>query len=304
MRAEAALQLGVDGGGSGSRFVLYAPASGQHYSFTGPALQARQLTPAELAGRITERLAPVLPPAQWSQICSISTGLAGGSSGRDAITLHLREAFPQAKVLVMSDAEACFWAHFPTAEQGTGAALLMCGTGSVLVYERGQALHYLGGYGPAAFEACGGRQIGRDFLSKLAELYDAKQIPKVFERYGCAPTRRSELLQLLYETPNSPACFAPVCVELAAAGNPICHEIVTAHLAAATRLAESLPHKSGEIVRIGLYGGIMKASYLRKQLADRLQKYFNVFYIFYAQADVARFLSERSAASSTFFRQA
>lgn len=296
------LRLGIDGGGSGSRFVLYAPAAARYHSFQGPSLQVREQSPEELAGRLLSTLAEVLPPARWQQLESISAGLAGFSSGQDAITLPLRKHVPQAHLLLLSDAEACFAAHYPDAESAEGGAMMMCGTGSVLVYESEGRLQYAGGYGPAAFEACAGRQIGRDFLSLLASLYEKKQIPPDFEAFGCAPRERRGLLRLLYDTPGTPACFAPACIALAEAGNPGCRAIVAAHVEAVCGLVAAGREAGSPLRQTGLYGGLIKASFLRKQLANRLQKSFNDMYIYEAGGNVARFLSKQTPGSCRFLR--
>ncbi|MFW6347645.1 MAG: hypothetical protein ACOC2C_03415 [Cyclonatronaceae bacterium] len=296
---EGALHLGIDGGGSGSRFVLYAPRHRQHYTFAGPPLQGREQSAAALAMAIKERIEQVLPRSHRAALRHIKAGIAGSSSGRDAITLELRSYFPDACIVVLTDAEACFAAHYPTPETRKQAALLMCGTGSVLVYEQAGQLCYRGGYGPAAFEACAGRQLGRDFLSALCLMHDTGEIPEAYNAFGCAPKRRAELLRLLYETSGSPASFAPACLALAEKGDPACLRITETHLSAALQLFAGCAFRA----RIGLYGGIMNASFLRKQLANRLQKSFTDSYIFFAQTDVSRFLSEQTASASGFIKQ-
>lgn len=292
------LQLGIDGGGSGSRFVLYNPEAGAHYEFSGPALQAKQHKPKELSRRIKKALRPILPSEYWTRLRHVTIGLAGGSSGRDAIIPHIKRHFPQARIALFSDAEACFAAHF-AGRESSNAALLMCGTGSVLVYEEYARLHYLGGYGPDVFEPCAGRQIGRDFLSLLTRMHDTGAVPPSFEAHGCAPSGRAALLDLIYNTPGSPACFAPVCAALAEEGDSGCCSLMDNHFSAAARLVEPFAERRPQSPAIGLYGGLMKSPYIREKLKNHLQKSFNDAYIFYASADVARFLSEQAQTGSS-----
>lgn len=296
------LQLGIDGGGSGSRFVLSAPESENNavHRFEGPPLQLQSLGAEVTAERIIETINAVLEPDDIKALSSVSAGIAGGNgqAGRELIN-SLQQHFKETRIQVCSDAAASFAAQHHPPENYEGAALLLCGTGSVIMHYERRQLILRGGYGPASTEYCSGRQLGRDFLSYVSRLYDAGSFRdqsfswlSAFSEAGCAPRSRAAMMDLFYNSGKAPAAFAPLCLQLAEAGEPGCKAIITSHSGLVQQLCVGMQTGSSPLRRMALYGGLFKNDYFRKHLQNVMQELFPDAYIFHAKRDVALYLSE------------
>lgn len=296
------LRLGIDGGGSGSRYVLYAPESGgrEVRRFEGPPLQLRSLGADAATERIISIINTTLAADDINRLSSVSAGIAGGSgqTGKE-LEIRLQDYFKNARIRVSSDAAACFAAQHHLRENYDGASLLLCGTGSVFMHYEQQQLILRGGYGPASIEYGSGRQLGRDFLSYVSRLYDAGRFRNQrfswhasFSEAGCAPRSRAGMLDLFYNSGKNPAAFASPCLQLAEAGEPGCKAIVALHLKSLQQLCADTQTSSGALRRIALYGGLFNNDYFRKHLQNAMQEMFPQGYIFHAKRDVAYYLCE------------
>lgn len=295
-------RLGIDGGGSGSRYVLYAPESGgsEVHRFEGPPLQLRSLGADAAAERIISMINTQLAADDINRLSSISAGIAGGrgQTGKE-LEIRLQEHFKNARIRVSSDAAACFATQHHPRENYDGAALLLCGTGSVFMHYEQQQLMLRGGYGPASIEYGSGRQLGRDFLSYVACLFDAGSFRdrsfswhNSFSEAGCAPGSRAGMMDLFYNSGKNPAAFAPSCLQLAEAGEPGSKAIVASHLKSLQQLCADMQTGGGALRRIALYGGMFNNDYFRKNLHNAMQEMFPQGFIFHAKRDVAHYLCE------------
>lgn len=296
------LRLGIDGGGSGSRYALYAPASGgrEVCRFEGPPLQLKSLGAEAAAERIISIINAELESDDIEALGFVSAGIAGGSglAGKE-LTTRLQKHFKDSCIRVCSDAAASFAAQHHPPENYEGAALLLCGTGSVIMHYEQRQLMFRGGYGPASVEYCSGRQLGRDFLSYVSRLYDAGRFRdqrfswhKAFSEAGCAPRSRAGMMDLFYHSGKEPAAFGPLCLQLAEAGEPGCKAIIESHLMSFQQLCADMRTRSSPLRRIALYGGLFKNEYFRSHLEETIRELFPGAYIFHATRDVARHLSQ------------
>ena len=137
--------LGIDGGGSGSRWLLLDEDARKVARGTGPALQARDLGPVEVAARLSTILTEAREVSPDPQAVVIDLAGAGDPTVRRRLAGILRELVEDLPMHLISD---------PVAAAGVAlrdgpAVAAWAGTGSFAIARDGRdTLHRLGGRGP------------------------------------------------------------------------------------------------------------------------------------------------------------
>ncbi len=211
--------LGLDGGGTKTLALLadengniLARGLGGASNYNAVGFEAAC---AALETAITQALSSV-----DQSVASLCLGLAGAGRPADRVRFHAWAAqrFPQAKIIVVSDAEILLNAVPPT-----GAALaLICGTGSI-VYGRTESGELLraGGWGYLFGDEGSGFALGAAALRAVMRAYDGRGRPTlltdlVLQR--CALTDPQGLVKSIYgaETPRAEIAALSDLVEQAA----------------------------------------------------------------------------------------
>jgi len=256
------LHIGIDGGGSGSRFAFRVSGSPLITS-PGPELQGSLLSPESIAERIILTITRVMGEHRLEGPFQLHAGIAGcGNRARAAaVKAAIEGHFKGSAAGITSDVAATFAACFGLNINGN--ALLICGTGSVLVYGKQDRLHMLGGYGPEVYESGSGRQIGRDTITLLTQSMVSdtpdETLIEALSEVGFEVRSRKALLDHLYNSGTfNAASLAPACLVLAGQGHRGCREIMNKHFSHLTDFVHTARRANTLTGSLAYHGGLFK----------------------------------------------
>lgn len=288
------LHIGIDGGGSGSRFVFLH--GNKTFSAAGPILQARLKPAEETAGLIAQLIGHVCECKGYPMPSQIQAGIAGTADPEISLALErmLHKIFGSASITVMSDIAATFVSNYQN--ETDGCAVLICGTGSVLVYGYDGILKVAGGYGPALNEYGSGRQLGRDFMSCLMSCMDRgtvnSDVKTMLEKDGLYLNTRLDALKLLYSSDFNPASLAPTCLELARSGHSSCRKIAEHHVESLMSLFEAAFQVKRNFRTVALHGGLFNSPWFLERVSLELSAAYPKIIIKRSYQDTAGFLAK------------
>ncbi|MCH8556424.1 MAG: hypothetical protein LAT84_01320 [Balneolia bacterium] len=260
------IRVGIDGGGTGSRFCILLP-DGQVIPADGPPLQGSLMEPGIVAERIITTISNELE-AKASGISSLTAGIAGFASTYRAEALEnaLASQLPNTALSIHSDVATTFAATF--GKQLSNCFLLICGTGSVVV--KGDTLRdgimLYGGTGPGTIEPGSGRQIGLDFINHL------RQLPADDERAIIRLNAEYDELSI-EEWHERPAKLAPLCLKLASEGDSVAETIIQHHITKTLNLLNTALSGSSLSAKLALHGGLFNHDFFRNEMVNRLEKH-------------------------------
>jgi N-acetylglucosamine kinase-like BadF-type ATPase len=292
---EIVVYIGIDGGGSGSRFS-FRFNEGEPRNHKGPSLQCREASSARIAEEIASFIRRKVYVMGFSRPV-IRAGIAGCGDRNlaEEVQKELESHFPAARTEVMSDVEATFSACF--GQNPEGKALLICGTGSVLAAaDHTWKLHLFGGFGPLFAEPGSGRQIGRDFITLISGNLDAgredSHIREHLQEAGITFRNRNEFLQLVYHDYFHTAKLAPVCIALAAEGHEAASEIINTHISGLAEMVHTAMLRIPLIDTLALHGGLFRQQWFSGRFTESAAGRFPKLKIILAPAHTAEKLSD------------
>lgn len=278
MTSSAPVALGIDCGGSGTRWrLLQRGANGQDEPLgegrLGP-LSGLAFLPgagaserdaasgriAQLAREVRSRLREAGAGPAPDAVRAGVTGLSDGDEAADRIGRSLAEALGTRtdRVRVLNDMALAFLARFRAGE----GILVYAGTGAIAVHvDAGGTLLRAGGHGYLIDDAGGGFWIGRQALKAVLREADRRGRPAdgplADAIYGALGARDwSEIRPLIYGGGRTRvAALVPAVGEALAAGDPVAGDIVEAAGAELARLATVLLERLGRPETVALAGG-------------------------------------------------
>lgn len=161
--------VAVDGGGSGSRALVFGRDARALALFEGPPLNYAALGP----GAFSENLRALLGPALaefGDRVAGYVLSLAGVSAYRGEVEETLRRELGTARVWVLTDIEATYLA----AARGRDAVVVSSGTGSFAYGRRGSAEARVGGWGYLFGDEGSAYWIGRELVRRVLMRYDGR----------------------------------------------------------------------------------------------------------------------------------
>ncbi|HHW08615.1 MAG TPA: hypothetical protein GXX29_01430 [Firmicutes bacterium] len=254
------VRIGIDGGGTSTRSLIYDDEEGILAEAGGPAcalsggleraLQSIGQTLEQALTKAAEHGRPV--PARPGAIDAVCLGISGAASlpaGQplsEGVSRFLGErGYPVSpeRILVVSDIEIAL----AGALGGAPGVVLIVGTGAV-AYGRspGNRTFRADGWGWLLGDAGSGYDIGRAALRAAFAIQDGRREDKTSSGLVAAVTAHfqvsalSQLVPMVYEgriKVSDIAALSPVVAELAAAGDPVCLAILDE---AAEALAQSV----------------------------------------------------------------
>lgn len=291
------LSVGIDGGGSGSRYVFCYEQ--ETIAVSAHALQARLKTAGETADQIATMIKAVCEEHSYPKPAKITAGIAGAADPglSRKLTRILQKHFEAAEITLMPDIAASFISTYQHIE--AGCALLICGTGSALVYAANGELKVAGGFGPALNEYGSGRQLGRDFMTFLMHGLDkgelSSEVSTMLEKEGLNIRTRTDALRLLYSTGFNMASLAPSCLVLASEGHPDCLKITEQHLSAVIGLFETAFPENQRLIKVALHGGLFNNPWFLARMSSKLAATYPGISIIRSNPDTAGYLAKNDS---------
>lgn len=275
--SEASLALGIDAGGSSTRWVLRGPVGEVSRGRVGPLSGLAYLRPsgadaAEAAARIDELATAVRAAAEaWvaertaaigeiGLVVAGVTGLSEGDAAADTVRDALADALalPAQRVLVVDDVSLIYRSAFAPGE----GVVVYAGTGSLAVHltEDGVALR-AGGHGYLIDDAGGGFWIGQRALQTVLRRADRRGSPAtgalaeaIYEALGSRSW--PDIRTRIYRGGRSEvAALVPAVRHAHARGDSDAVAIVNEAGEALARLADTLMARLGTLLPVALAGG-------------------------------------------------
>ncbi|MCH8568965.1 MAG: hypothetical protein LAT67_11900 [Balneolales bacterium] len=302
--------IGVDGGGSGSRLACRCNGEITHYS-SSEKLQLSEMGISETANQLCAQIKSAFLRA-GSLPDTFKAGIAAGIAGCDdpdtaveletVLETRLRQIYPACdfEIFIMSDLKATILANCPPSAAHFG--LFIAGTGSVFAgLQTGKPIRIVGGYGPAVFEACSGRQLGRDFITLLTKVTDEDLLKSegsakaLISQSGLSKdwlsSNRGLLIKQLYTSTagKAPASLARNCLLAAEKGHPGAVAIIKTHIKEAKEMIAAL-HRLHPLDAVAIHGGLTQNDWFYQTLKHAVQELSASVFVSRATASVTEYL--------------
>ncbi|HZW99694.1 MAG TPA: BadF/BadG/BcrA/BcrD ATPase family protein [Trueperaceae bacterium] len=274
------LALGIDAGGSSTRWLLVSPSGDTVAEGRVGPVSAIELRPGvdtgpaiENLGELAERVAEVGRP---SFVVAGVTGLDTGSPEADRLAGFIAERLDvlRDRVAVLGDVITAYLSAFGPGE----GVLVYAGTGSVAVHVgRGGGVVRAGGHGYLIDDAGGGYWIGREALKRLLRQSDVTGAPPsgklasaVFGALGGSDWQT--IRTVVYGGGRAKVASLASVVALAAGrGDPIAKDVLAGAGRELARLATVVCGRLGQVLPVALAGGVAASGpALTDALADDL----------------------------------
>lgn len=266
---------GIDGGGTGSRFVCADENGKEIYSGNGPALNGNGLSDQAFEENIRSILQSITEKAGSPRDC---IGLAIGSAGisNAKIINGYEKAMSEygfRNYRIYGDHETAFSAAFP--EQH--GILLISGTGSLCFGKRPDGMSArAGGYGHLIDDKGSAYDISIRILEAVVRAEDGRGENTVFrelvfERLGIKDTR--ELIGYIYSKDTNKgdiAALAPLLSEGIKRGDPVAVAIEDVVVDELNSLISAVKKRLGFGSEVALWGSVLqKNDHIREKLEKR-----------------------------------
>lgn len=268
--------LGLDAGGSSSRWLLLEPSGRVLARGRGGPLSGHLFTPQELEQALRQLRALLQDALAHGRPVGLVGGVTGFHLGTEAAEALAREAaavlgLARERVVLGNDLHIAYASRFAPGE----GVLVYAGTGAVGYHETasGESLR-AGGYGYLIDDAGGGYWIGRAGLRQTLRWQDERGRPApyplaraVYQALGSDAWE--DIFKIVYGGGRSRvAALAPAVAQAAASGDEAAARILQGAGAELARLALVLLARLAAPLPVALAGGIARLSPL---VADALR---------------------------------
>ncbi len=280
--------IGIDGGGSRTRGVIFRGSNELHRAETGTA-RVGSVGVVESSERLLNLIHDLCGSAKVAagEIDAVAIGLAGvwlrEEQQRSEQLLHLfaRERKVGIENLaVTSDAAIAL----EGALGGESGIVLIVGTGTIAIGKTSEgSIVRCGGWGIELSDEGSGAWIGREGLTALARAFDGRGPQTSFAdaMIGFFPVINPEQPRTLVAAFNEKIfdypSVAPIVMDCAAQGDAVCSEIIrraAAHLIESLEVLSKRYFQELDSVPVACLGGIMESeTILAATLAEALQDY-------------------------------
>lgn len=264
--ASEPLVLGIDAGGSSTRWLLMAPdgtvaGAGRVGPVSG--IQLHDDARAATLERVRELLVACLAAGRPARVVAGVTGLERGSQEMALLRSTIAETLAVAAdlVSVLPDTVMAYLSSF---RPGAGV-LVYAGTGSVAIHlgSGGEALR-AGGHGYLIDDAGGGYWIGREALKRVLRRSDEAGAPDegalaraLFTDFGGNDWPR--IRSAVYQGGRARlAALTPIVAMTAARGDEQARAVLAAAGAELARLAQVVAGRLGQVLPVALAGGVAR----------------------------------------------
>ncbi|MHC5064756.1 MAG: N-acetylglucosamine kinase [Planctomycetota bacterium] len=267
--------LGIDGGGSGSRWLLLEDEANLLAQGEGPPLQLTRFGPVEVAARLNEMLARVREAGVEPSCLVVSLAGAGDVNSRKRLEKILRDLSEDHPAYLVSDPVA---AAGVALREGAGVAV-WSGTGSFAVARDAEGgLHRAGGRGNFLGDQGSAYAIGRAGGKLVLEAAEGiRQETALTELYATAlelgdPMQVGKVMEALEAC--GLAALSTLVIEAAENGDEQASSILRAaaeDLAPVVRAAARSAAIASTDLELACGGGVFKSRTYGSRLASALQ---------------------------------
>lgn len=279
--------IGIDGGGSRTRGILYRGDNTLAQMETGTA-RVGTVGVVESAERLLNLLDELirmagLPEKELDAVC---IGLAGTwlkeeqlrSQQLLALLARRERKIDIDRLLVVSDAAIALEGAF----EGANGIVMIVGTGTISIGKKDNELVRCGGWGIELSDEGSGAWIGREGLRALVRSFDGRgdqtSLAEVMTRMYPAirPEQPRTLVAAFNERAFDYQAITPLVMECAAEGDAVCLEIIERSCKHLLEMVDTLYeryYKGEKKLPIACVGGIMEADTMLAQMVkDGLTK--------------------------------
>lgn len=252
---ERRLIVAVDGGGSGSRALLFGCDGSVLSLHKGPPLNYAVLGPKAFTANLGLLLRPV---SEFSgAIEGYVFSLAGVSAYRGEVEQLLRRELGVERVWLLTDVEAAYMA----AARGRDAIVVSAGTGSFAYGRRAGREARVGGWGYLFGDEGSAYWIGREFVRRCLMHYDGRLAEgelslKLLLEELHAPNVRDTLAKLYreYTSPSRVAELAKVACKAAEMGCPMALDLIGDAARLLEQMVSAVAEQLGFTGEVDVYG--------------------------------------------------
>ncbi len=280
-----AFYIGLDGGGTKTKCVIVDEQMNILSQLVGGPSNFLVFGLDEVTESLYKLIADSIEHANIdaSEIASVLLGTAGAGRREDAERLEksfIQKAnesdLPIKKFVVESDARIALEGAF----SGKPGSILIAGTGSIMFGKDSHGnIHRVGGFGRILGDEGSGFHIGRSGLSAVAKQFDGrgestKLTIMLKDKFNIADSK--ELILAVYKNNFDIPTVAPLVIEAAEDGDPLCEEIIQTEVDELLLHIESMKKLIGEDeLKVSLIGGTITTDnfYARlfKEKAEKIE---------------------------------
>lgn len=281
-----AFYIGLDGGGTKTKCVIVD----EHMNILSQLVGGPSNFLVFGLDEVTESIYKLITDSikltdiDTSEIASVLLGTAGAGRREDAERLEKsfiqkanKSDLPIKKFVVESDARIALEGAF----SGKPGSILIAGTGSIMFGKDSRGnIHRVGGFGRILGDEGSGFHIGRSGLSAVAKQFDGRgESTKLAiilkDKFNIADSK--ELILAVYKNNFDIPTVAPLVIQAAEDGDPLCKEIIQTEVDELLLHIESMKKLIGEDeLKISLIGGTITTDnfYARlfKEKANKIER--------------------------------
>ena len=276
--------VAVDGGGSGSRVLLFNKAGRVLDVFRGPPLNYAVLG----KDKFKENIRQIAWKLKTSYNCPLGDfvfSLAGSSKFKSEILPILTKELGSKRIWLITDIEAAYMA----ATRGKDAIIVSSGTGSFAYGRRNGKVARAGGWGYLFDDEGSAYWIGRELLRRIFMCYDGRIrgceiIREKFLRY-VGTKKVEDSLPTLYREYNTPyhiAQFSKLTCEAAAQGDGVAISVLEEAAEELEKLVSAVESRLGFTGKVKVYGVgsvITNCELFARILKERIEEKGRIFSI-------------------------
>ena len=279
---EQCIAVAVDGGGSGSRILIFDKKGQVLDLFKGPPLNYAALGRDKFEENIRQISLKLKTSYNYS-LEDFVFSLAGSSKFRGEILSILAKELGSKRIWLITDIEAAYMA----ATRGRDAIIVSSGTGSFAYGRKSGKEARAGGWGYLFDDEGSAYWIGRELLRRIFMCYDGRikgcEIlrEKFLEHVGAEKVEDSlPILYREYNTPYRIAQFSKLACEAAAQGDGVALSVLEDAATELEKLVSAVESRLGFTEKVEVYGVgsvITNCELFARILKERIEEKGRIF---------------------------
>jgi len=280
--------IGLDAGGTSTTIECFNSALKLISSFRKPPLHASLQSAEDIASKICSYVKEVSTHFEGNPPARAACGIAGATKDiQPKITVRLNQLMNDVHWFVTSDVRAAHTGAF----NGRDGALVIAGTGTVVLARYQNTWYKSGGYGPLIGDPGSGRMLGKKILQTVCMDFDADRKTDLLKAI-CEKLSVSSKQHLISRINNKPSLIPSLTeslFKLAHRGDKVSASIADMAAKAITNLTGTVLNKMPEQqYTVVLHGGLFKSGYFKQNVQKSLENKFEFILFTSAQYSAAK----------------